>query len=586
MSFVGSSDIGWFFPDQYLGTDPDRVAAQSAAGAPPAITTPTLVIHSEEDWRCPVEQGARLYVELKRRGVPTELLLFPGEGHELSRSGRPRHRQARLEHVLRWWARGCRPRENAGAARAAGGVVERSCPARRAADGAGRSAAVIRTARRRPGARRHRAADGARGVPQRAVRALHRAGRRPGPAAGPAPGVLRELRLALLGGDALGAAPAAAAGARRGARRGGPGRVRRALDRRGDRGRGGPRGRAPRLGAPLRLGVGADPGRGGCLLGGGAGRPGRVRRWAAALQPLADHFLGAFARWLPAATYPVRGAAPVERLRPAHGPAGRPAGEHGGRATDAALRWFADDTDAPVRWEPSGSDFLSPSLVEAVLMTTVLPEPEPWLTRFLPRPRFTPAVVSDASDGQTAHLHGLNLSRAWCLRRLAAVWPAARDELLATATEHAAWRCRRSAAATTWSSTGWPPTRCSTWTRSTDWGRVGGVVERRVPRWSEFAELVRPRRLPGTPSTGGWPGRRRRRPARDRPADGAARRLRLHRRRRRRRRSSLRRSREAFDGSSSGRACCATSRRSTPRRRARRARRPCRWPSRRPASPG
>jgi hypothetical protein len=52
-----------------------------------------------------VEQGARLYVELKRRGVPTELLLFPGEGHELSRSGRPRHRLARLEHVLRWWAR-------------------------------------------------------------------------------------------------------------------------------------------------------------------------------------------------------------------------------------------------------------------------------------------------------------------------------------------------------------------------------------------------------------------------------------------------------------------------------------------------
>ena len=48
---------------------------------------PTLVIHSEEDWRCPVEQGARLFVALKRRGVPTELLLFPGEGHELSRSG-------------------------------------------------------------------------------------------------------------------------------------------------------------------------------------------------------------------------------------------------------------------------------------------------------------------------------------------------------------------------------------------------------------------------------------------------------------------------------------------------------------------
>ena len=47
-------------------------------------------------------------------------------------------------------------------------------------------------------------------------------------------------------------------------------------------------------------------------------------------------------------------------------------------------------------------------------------------------------MVGDASDGQTAHLHGLNLSRAWCLRRLAAVWPEARDELLASAGEHAA----------------------------------------------------------------------------------------------------------------------------------------------------
>jgi dipeptidyl aminopeptidase/acylaminoacyl peptidase len=105
VSFVGSSDIGWSFPDQYLGTDPERLAAQSGMTDAASITTPTLVIHSEEDWRCPVEQGARLYVELKRRGVPSELLLFPGEGHELSRSGRPKHRLARFEHVLRWWAR-------------------------------------------------------------------------------------------------------------------------------------------------------------------------------------------------------------------------------------------------------------------------------------------------------------------------------------------------------------------------------------------------------------------------------------------------------------------------------------------------
>ncbi|MEV7973085.1 S9 family peptidase [Cellulomonas sp. NPDC089187] len=109
ISFVGSSDIGWFFGLEYLGdgdTEADRaaVAAQSPMAQVHRVVTPTLVIHSEQDWRCPVEQGQRWFVELKRRGVPTELLLFPGEGHELTRSGRPQHRKVRFDHVLRWWA--------------------------------------------------------------------------------------------------------------------------------------------------------------------------------------------------------------------------------------------------------------------------------------------------------------------------------------------------------------------------------------------------------------------------------------------------------------------------------------------------
>jgi len=109
VSFVGSSDIGWFFGLEYLGDgDTDEARARVAAQSPMAhvakVTTPTLVIHSEQDWRCPVEQGQRWFVELKRRGVESELLLFPGEGHELTRSGRPQHRLQRLEHVLAWWA--------------------------------------------------------------------------------------------------------------------------------------------------------------------------------------------------------------------------------------------------------------------------------------------------------------------------------------------------------------------------------------------------------------------------------------------------------------------------------------------------
>ena len=102
-TFIGSSDIGWFFASGYHG-DARAMREQSPMTHVQQVRTPTLVIHSEADWRCPVEQGQRWFTALKLQGVETELLLFPGEGHELSRSGRPRHRRARFEHVLRWWA--------------------------------------------------------------------------------------------------------------------------------------------------------------------------------------------------------------------------------------------------------------------------------------------------------------------------------------------------------------------------------------------------------------------------------------------------------------------------------------------------
>nr|WP_041684623.1 S9 family peptidase [Renibacterium salmoninarum] len=105
VSFVGSSDIGWMFPDEYNGIDPEKIAAQSPMAQIDKVRTPALVIHSEEDWRCPIEQGQRYFVELKRRGIETELLIFSGESHELSRSGLPHHRKQRFEHILRWWAK-------------------------------------------------------------------------------------------------------------------------------------------------------------------------------------------------------------------------------------------------------------------------------------------------------------------------------------------------------------------------------------------------------------------------------------------------------------------------------------------------
>jgi dipeptidyl aminopeptidase/acylaminoacyl peptidase len=105
VSFEGSADIGWYFGGEYLGDSAEALAAQSPLGHVARVRTPTLVIHSEDDLRCPLEQGQRYYTALKRQGTEARLLIFPGEDHELSRSGRPRHRRQRFEHILRWWAR-------------------------------------------------------------------------------------------------------------------------------------------------------------------------------------------------------------------------------------------------------------------------------------------------------------------------------------------------------------------------------------------------------------------------------------------------------------------------------------------------
>ncbi|MGD0238749.1 MAG: DUF2891 domain-containing protein [Streptosporangiaceae bacterium] len=162
-------------------------------------------------------------------------------------------------------------------------------------------------------------------------------------------------------------------------------------------------------------------------------------RWAAAIEPLASVLTESFLGWLPKAIYPVRSglhangsfglslALPYARHLAA---SGYPSLAKAIKAT--ACRWYAADAGYPAAWEPSGHDFLSPALAEAELMTCLLPPDEfaPWLTAFLPdladgspASLFTPAVVSDSSDGQIAHLHGLNLSRAWCFRRLAETLP-------------------------------------------------------------------------------------------------------------------------------------------------------------------
>ncbi len=160
------------------------------------------------------------------------------------------------------------------------------------------------------------------------------------------------------------------------------------------------------------------------------------KRWSETLAPLAAAFTDRFLGFLPKATYPTRVGTHFNCAF-----AIALALEYAGVASNEALEslliqkgreWYSGDSDCQA-WEPGGDDFLSPALMEAECMRRALPANEfsSWLDRFLPRlaqreptTLFTPATVSDRSDGKIAHLDGLNLSRAWCWRSISDSWPA------------------------------------------------------------------------------------------------------------------------------------------------------------------
>lgn len=178
---------------------------------------------------------------------------------------------------------------------------------------------------------------------------------------------------------------------------------------------------------------------------------GDARRWSAHLQPLTDAIVARYLAFFPRQTYPVRTGV---HANTAFGLAlaldhARAVGHAALREliTERAITYYAPDRDAPAAWEPGGEDFLSPTLVEADLMRRVLAPAEfaRWLHELLPRglpPSLqNPAIVSDRSDGKLAHLDGLNLSRAWCLRAVAAALPGGdplREAMTAAADAHAA----------------------------------------------------------------------------------------------------------------------------------------------------
>ncbi len=151
-----------------------------------------------------------------------------------------------------------------------------------------------------------------------------------------------------------------------------------------------------------------------------------AKKWHTNIEPLADYISNAYIEYLPKLYYPIR------------------VGEHSNTAfglsfaydyaqtvgdkvlsksiQENALRFYQNDTNCPISWEPSGYDFLSPCLQELDIMRKVLPKKAftDWSAQFLPTLydgsiNLSPGKILDRSDGKLVHLDGLNFSRAWCL---------------------------------------------------------------------------------------------------------------------------------------------------------------------------
>jgi hypothetical protein len=156
-----------------------------------------------------------------------------------------------------------------------------------------------------------------------------------------------------------------------------------------------------------------------------------TQHWAQALEPLARAFADRFKAYLPKLTYPIRVGTHFNSsfaLLLAHRWAVTHDAELAALIAARATQWFGEDRGCQA-WEPGGDEFLSSALSEAHLMRELLAPADflAWFDSFLPAipaTLTTPAFVSDRSDGKIAHLDGLNLSRAWCWRRIAGALPA------------------------------------------------------------------------------------------------------------------------------------------------------------------
>jgi len=160
------------------------------------------------------------------------------------------------------------------------------------------------------------------------------------------------------------------------------------------------------------------------------------KRWSSLLCPLEEEIVKRYLDFLPKQTYPIRtGVHPNTAFGIAFALDYARKVKHKELETllvNRSKNYYLLDTACPAGWEPGGEDFFSPCLMEADLMRRVLPakEFESWFEAFLPnldqiksKAILTPAMVTDRSDGKLVHLDGLNLSRAWCMKHIAAALP-------------------------------------------------------------------------------------------------------------------------------------------------------------------
>lgn len=107
ISMFNTTDIGFYFADDQTAASPwenhDKMWEQSPLKHADKVKTPTLFIHSDEDLRCWIAEGLQMFTALKYHGVDARLCMFRGENHELSRSGKPKHRVRRLKEMDEWF---------------------------------------------------------------------------------------------------------------------------------------------------------------------------------------------------------------------------------------------------------------------------------------------------------------------------------------------------------------------------------------------------------------------------------------------------------------------------------------------------